>query len=61
MTPQERFTLITHYIDEINKKMLETDFQRNFFQSLEEQFLTRKRLSDKQFACLEQIYERVTR
>lgn len=60
MTP-EQSKLAAHLITEITADMREDDFQRDFFESLSDQFVERGRLSEKQMEALNRIYERVTR
>jgi hypothetical protein len=56
----DKITLIQHMMDEIEACMQDNDFQREFFESLADQWSEKAFLSDKQFASLERIYERVT-
>jgi len=51
---------ITYWIDEIQMNMRERDFQRDFFESLCDQFYKKGTLSFAQIASLKKIYERVT-
>jgi hypothetical protein len=60
MTKEEQKAL-QFMIDEIFENMKEDDFQRDFFESLSTQYTQRESLSAKQVACIEKIYERVTR
>lgn len=60
MTP-EQSKLAAHLITEITGDMREDDFQRDFFESLSDQFVERGHLSEKQMEALNRIYERVTR
>lgn len=53
--------LIAFQISEIREMMREGDFQRDFFESLCDQFERNNYLSDKQRECLERMYERITR
>ena len=48
------------WISEIRDTMEENDFQRDFFESLVDQFEERSSLSDKQYECIRRIYDRVT-
>ena len=52
--------LIEFQIEEIETLMEADDFQRDFFESLSEQFASKQWLSEKQMACLKKIYDRVT-
>lgn len=56
----ERKKLIVHYIAEIKSYMEENDFQRDFFEALNDFFDKRGNLTEKQFGSLERMYERVT-
>ncbi len=60
MDRSEKQKLIGHYIAEVEESMSESDFQREFFESLSDQFHRTFSLSEKQFECLERMYERVT-
>lgn len=51
---------IAFWISEIEENMSERDFQRDFFESLNDQFAKRRSLSPKQITALKKIYERVT-
>lgn len=53
--------LISFWIDEIDIHMVESDFQRDFFENLRDWFHKRETLSSDQKKALERIYERVTR
>ena len=59
MTPND-IKLINFWIDEIEMSMDLNDFQRDFFESLSDQFAMKGYLSEKQVECLKKIYERVT-
>jgi len=58
-TPEEA-TEINFMIKEIEGHIEETDFQFDFFQSLQSQFKEKNWLSEKQVASMRKIYERVT-
>ncbi len=60
MDKKERAEAISLMLKEIESEMREEDFQRDFFESLQNQFYDRGSLSEKQFASLEKIYNRVT-
>lgn len=51
---------ISFYFSEIHSCMRENDFQRDFFESLEEGFENFGSLTESQFEALKRIYERVT-
>ncbi len=51
---------IQFYLDEIEKNMNEGDFQRDFYESLCEQFENKKSLSEKQMESVVRMYDRVT-
>lgn len=51
---------ISFYFSEIHSCMREKDFQREFFESLEEGFENYGTLTESQFEALKRIYERVT-
>lgn len=51
---------ISFKLTEIAANMKEDDFQRDFFESLQEQFERKEWLSEKQLLSLDRIYERVT-
>ena len=51
---------IEFYFSEIHSCMKERDFQREFFESLEEGFEKFGTLTESQFEALKRIYERVT-
>lgn len=53
--------LVAHLINEIEDNMRENDFQRDFFESLSDQYNKQNFLSQKQIDALNRIYERVTR
>lgn len=52
--------LASHFITEIEIHMKADDFQRDFFESLNDQFQKRGHLTVPQLAALQRIYERVT-
>lgn len=58
---ENRRVLTAHLINEINDEMSERDFQRDFFESVHDQFLKKGFVTDNQLAALNRIYERVTR
>lgn len=60
MTPEHQ-KLAAHLISEIGDSMRDDDFQRDFFDSLTDQFERGGHLSEKQMESLNKIYERVTR
>ena len=47
-------------LEEIETYMRSDDFQRDFFESLNDQFTDKGHLSEKQMESLTKIYERVT-
>ncbi len=47
-------------LSEIEDSMSERDFQRDFFESLSDQFNRKQYLSDKQVESLQKMYDRVT-
>lgn len=51
---------IKEYLEMVDGSIISDDFQFDFFESLKDQFESRGNLSDKQFASLEKIYQRVT-
>lgn len=51
---------ISFYFSEIHSCMKERDFQREFFESLEEGFEKFGTLTESQFEALKRIYNRVT-
>lgn len=57
---KEEKEAISFKLTEIAANMKEDDFQRDFFESLQEQFERKEWLSDKQLLSLDRIYERVT-
>lgn len=57
---EERNKLILFQIEEIETHMSADDFQRDFFESLAQQYGEKQSLSEKQMECLNRIYERVT-
>lgn len=60
MNTEDEIKLIGHMIDEIEMHMKENDFQRDFFDSLYNQYVNKAFLSPKQVESLQRIYERVT-
>lgn len=60
MTKDEK-KLTQFQLDEIEANMRDNDFQRDFFESLKDQWEEKEWLSDKQRASLTTIYERVTK
>ncbi len=56
----DRQKLISYWLSEVADVMREDDFQRDFFESLQDQFERRHDLSDKQIECLQRMYERIT-
>ena len=60
MTNKEKQVASLFMCEEIESAMKADDFQRNFFDSLHEQVLKGRVLSEKQYECLERIHERVT-
>jgi len=58
---QEEHKAVAYFISEIEMNMSEDDFQRDFFESLSDQFTKRNSLSPKQIESLKKMYERVTR
>lgn len=60
MTSREMQTLAAHLITEIRENMSERDFQRDYFESVADHFEQTDRISEKQLAALNRIYERVT-
>lgn len=52
--------LMAFWVTEINCHMSASDFQRDFFDSLEGQFVSSGSLTEKQRDSLQKIYERVT-
>lgn len=56
----ERVQIIDFWLDEISDVLSDDDFQREFFESLFDQFSVKGSLSDRQFESLRKIYERVT-
>ena len=57
---KEELEAIEFQLAEVDSFMKEDDFQLSFYESLKEQFETKKWLSDKQRASLDRIHERVT-
>lgn len=55
----ERQKKISTLLAEIEDSMRESDFQREFFESLQDQFHRRFDLTDKQIECLERMQERI--
>lgn len=55
----ERQKKISTLLSEIEESMREEDFQREFMESLQDQFHRRFDLTDKQIDCLERMHERV--
>lgn len=55
-----KYELVAHLINEIEMYMRDDDFQRDFFDSVHDQFDNGKPLSQKQIDALHKIYERVT-
>lgn len=60
MTKDEK-KLVQFQIDEISDHMSDRDFQRDFFESLKDQWEEREWLSGPQQESLGKIYERVTK
>lgn len=56
----ERQRVISVLLEEVEDSMRSDDFQREFFESLQDQFHRRHDLSDKQIDCLRRMYDRVT-
>jgi hypothetical protein len=59
VTPKEQKAM-AFMITEIREHMSERDFQRDFFESMADQFEASGSLSAKQKDCLFRIHERVT-
>lgn len=59
-SPDDKDAQIRFYIETLREEMAAEDFQRDFFESLCDQFEEKDFLSDKQVACLSRMYERVT-
>lgn len=58
---EQQRILAAHLIKEIGDEMSERDFQRDFFESVADQFEKKGFVTDNQLAALNRIYERVTR
>ena len=59
MTEQDKKNVL-YWMEEIELEMDDGDFQRDFFESLKDQFEAKSFLSEKQYQSLQKIYERVT-
>ena len=59
MTNDEKIK-VDFYFEEIDASMKENDFQRDFYESIRDQWEKKQWLSEKQIAALNKIYERVT-
>lgn len=60
MKALDRATLIDFWINEIETSMPNGDFQRDRFESLHDQWVAKKNLTNKQYESLKSMYERVT-
>lgn len=61
MMTVEQKKLVDHLFNEIEENMSESDFQRDFYESLVDWYSKHKALTNAQLAALKRIYERVTR
>lgn len=57
---KDELVLIAFHITEIDQFMSESDFQRDFFESLRDQFYKNSHLTPKQRESLQRMYERLT-
>jgi len=60
LTGSEREKAIAFTIREIEENMSSRDYQREFFESVSNQFERTHSISDKQLMALQKIYNRVT-
>lgn len=57
---QDEKTIVGFMLSEIEEMMESNHYQRDFFESIKDQFVEKEWLSDKQIASLKGLYERVT-